>query len=81
MQTASDYNALAQKLFVIVKKHICFPQAILTTQFKRINKTAQEIAQEDIPVLASCIGGSVANFTNPDKGQEVEKAILELKKE
>ncbi len=81
MQTESDYNELAQKLFIIVKKYICFPQAILTTQFKRINKTAQEVAQEDIPMLASGIGGSVANFTNPEKGQEVEQAILELEKE
>ncbi len=78
MQNESDYNELAQKLYLILKEHIHYPQAILKTQFKRINKTVLNVSQEDLQALATQIGKSVANFTNPNKGREVEKAISEL---
>lgn len=81
MRIEDDYNELAQKLFAILKKHIHYPQAILKTQFKRINKTTQDVSREDMQVLAFQIGCSVANFTNPGKGKEVEAEILELEKE
>jgi hypothetical protein len=71
----ADYNYLALQLYELVKKFCYFPHAIIKTQCKRINKTPGTVTVEDLPVLAPWIGKSVATFTNPIKGEEVEKEI------
>ncbi len=73
-----EYNALALQIYTIIKAFCYFPTAIIKTQCKRINKTPGTISANDLAVLAPEIGRSVAMFTNPLKGQEVEKAISAL---
>lgn len=73
-----EYNELGQKIANIVSSYCYFANAIIRTQCKRMNKASTEINKEDLLQLSSWIGSAVAAFTNPVKGQEVEKAILQL---
>ncbi len=72
------YNDLAQRIFEIIRIYCYFPDPILKTQCKHINKTPADIVLQDLPVLAPRIARSVENFTNPEKGKAVETAILKL---
>ena len=74
----SDYNALANKIFVIVAEHCYFPDSVVQTQCKRINKTPATLSTSDLAVLAARIGNSVAMFTNPEKGLLVEESLKHL---
>jgi hypothetical protein len=74
----NDYNSLAVNIFSIISQHCYFADSVIQTQSKRINKTPATISAADLDVLAPRIGGSVAMFTNPEKGQQVEMAIKDL---
>lgn len=72
------YNELAQKIYDLVSLYCKFPGPIMETQCKRLKKSPLTITEDDVPTLAAYIRMSVANFTNPQKGERVEADILKL---
>lgn len=74
-----NYNDLAKKLHMIIIKYCNFPDAIIKTQCKRVDKTPATITPADLEKLAPLIGRSVLNFTNPEKGEAAEKEIRQLR--
>jgi len=74
-----DMNDLAKRLHALIGQYTAFPGPILTAQCKYIKKTPSTIEPADLEKLSTYIGRAVALFSNPAKGQELEKAIARLK--